>query len=217
MAALENDDPGTASRDDSARSPRRASSETRAHLLAVAAELFYADGIHATGVDALAARAGVAPTTLYRLFGSKDELVAAYVAHCRDRYRATLSAATDPSNGSARERILAVFRAFEEEIGSGACRGCPFLMVLAEYPDPSSPPHQTAVEHKAWLRQLFHELATELAATTPITTPSVLADQLALAAEGVYGSAQALGASGPAAYGLAMAELLIDLACRPTG
>ena len=68
---------------------RRTSAETRDHILEVAERLFYWDGIRATGVDTVAAEAGVAPTTLYRLFASKDDLVAAYVDRCRDRQRST--------------------------------------------------------------------------------------------------------------------------------
>ena len=189
---------------------RRTSEETREHILAVADELFYSDGIHATGIDALAAQAEVAPTTLYRQFASKDELVAAYVERCSERYKAVLGAATSSAAGTARERILAAFDAFAAEIRSGSCRGCPFLMVLAEFPDPESPVHATAAGHKAWLRALFHELVGELASTTELHDPEGLADQLALVAEGVYGSVQALGPEGPAAHGRAAAAALID-------
>lgn len=189
---------------------RRTSEETREHILAVADELFYYDGIRSTGIDMLAARAEVAPTTLYRLFASKDDLVAAYVERCGERYRTALRTATSPDTGTPRERILAVFNAFAAEIGSGSCRGCPFLMVLAEYPDAQSAPHAKAVAHKAWLRALFHELVRELASTTQLRDPEALADRLALVAEGMYGSVQALGPAGPAAHGRASAEALID-------
>ena len=57
----------------------RSSAQTREHVLAVANDLFYWHGIRATGVDRVAAEAGVAPTTLYRLFASKDDLIAAYI------------------------------------------------------------------------------------------------------------------------------------------
>jgi AcrR family transcriptional regulator len=189
---------------------RRTSEETREHILAVADSLFYADGIHATGIDALAARAEVAPTTLYRQFPSKDALVAAYVERCSERYQAALGAATAPGAGTARDRILAAFDAFAAEIRSGSCRGCPFLMVLAEYPDPDSPVHAKAVAHKSWLRALFHELVRELASSTHVLDPEGLADHLALVAEGIYGSVQALGPAGPAAHGRAAAAALID-------
>lgn len=172
--------------------------------------MFYAEGIRSTGVDTVAAKADVAPTTLYRLFASKDALVAAYVERCSQRYKEVLSAATDSSAGTPRERILGVFDAFAVEISSGSCRGCPFLMVLAEYPDPHSPAHAAAVAHKTWLRALFHQLVGELARTTPLQAPAALADGLALVAEGVYGSVQALGPSGPAAHGRALAEALLN-------
>ncbi len=192
--------------------PRRSAAQTREHVLAVAAELFYRDGIRATGVDVVAARAEVAPTTLYRLFASKDDLVAAYVERCSAAYRERLSAASAPTAGTARERIMAVVDAFVEEGLSDACRGCPFLMVLAEFPDHRSPAHMQAVAHKTWLRALFHELVHELAREVPVSDPTGVADQLALVAEGIYGSVQALGASGPARRGRDCARALIDLA-----
>lgn len=191
---------------------RRSGEETREHVLAIAQQLFHFEGIRATGIDTVAERAGVAPPTLYRLFTSKDGLVSAYVERCSHHYRTVLSAATAPCAGGPREQILAVFAAFDDEVRSGARRGCPFLMVLAEYPDPRHPAHIKAIAHKAWLRGLFHQLARQLAEVEPVRDHQVLAEQLALVAEGVYGSLQALGPGGPAAHGRACAQALIDAA-----
>ena len=192
--------------------PRRGSAATREHILAVAADLFYWEGVHATGVDTVAAKADVAPTTLYRLFASKDALVAAYVERCSAAYRERLTAASAPSAGTPRARILAVFDVFAAEALSDACRGCPFVMVLAEFPDAEHPAHQGAVAHKAWVRDLLLELVRELAQDTPVADPAALADELALLAEGVYGSVQSLGATGPARLGRTCAEILLDVA-----
>jgi len=112
---------------------RRSSAQTRDHILQVAGDLFYWEGIRATGIDRVASQADVAPTTLYRLFASKDDLVAGYVERCSMRYRALLSAASSAAAGTPRDRILAVIDAFEDEVVADACRGCPFLMVLAEF------------------------------------------------------------------------------------
>ncbi|HEY3262851.1 MAG TPA: helix-turn-helix domain-containing protein, partial [Pseudonocardiaceae bacterium] len=49
----------------------------RERILAAATRLFYEEGILATGVDRVIAEAGVAPMTVYRHFGGKDELVTA--------------------------------------------------------------------------------------------------------------------------------------------
>src|SRR5579875_1136154 len=86
--------------------PHRSAARTREHVLAVAGQAFYADGIHATGIDAIASRAGVATMTLYRVFASKDDLVAAYVEDSGKRYRALLELAAAPHARTPRERIL---------------------------------------------------------------------------------------------------------------
>jgi AcrR family transcriptional regulator len=158
----------------------------------------------------VASQADVAPTTLYRLFASKDDLVAAYVERCSMRYRALLSAASSPAAGSPRDRILAVIDAFEDEVVSDACRGCPFLMVIAEFPEPQSAPHVNAVAHKVWLRELFLGLVHELASSTGLSDSAPLADRLMLVSEGIYGSVQSLGPTGPARQGRVIAELLLD-------
>lgn len=194
------------------RRPRRVSGQTREHVLTVAGELFYRDGVRATGVDTVAARAGVAPPTLYRLFGTKDDLVAAYVERCSAAYRDKLSAACAESAGTVRERIRNVFDAFARDAATESCRGCPFLLVLAEYPDPGSPAHVQAVAHKTWVRSLLQSLVDELGKERKIADPARLAEQLTLVAEGIYGAAQALGVDGPAAQGPACADALIDAA-----
>lgn len=193
---------------------RRTSTETREHILSVAAKLFYAEGIRATGVDTVASQAEVAPTTLYRLFDSKDDLVAAYVERCSSRYKAVLATAMSSAAPSPPAKILSIIDAFADDVQSPACRGCPFLMVLAEYPDPNSAAHAKAVAHKAWLRDLFHELVGEFALTTQLRDAESLAEGLVLLAEGMYGSVQALGPSGPVTYGRSCAEALIDAAQR---
>jgi hypothetical protein len=126
------------------------------------------------------------------------------------RYRALLSAASSPTVGTPRDRILAVIDAFEDEVLSDACRGCPFLMVLAEFPDPQRAVHVNAVAHKAWLRELFLGLVNELALSTGLSDSEPLADRLMLVSEGIYGSAQSLGPTGPAKLGRVIAELLLD-------
>jgi AcrR family transcriptional regulator len=189
---------------------RRSSAQTRDHILQVAGDLFYWEGIRATGIDRVASQADVAPTTLYRLFASKDDLVAAYVERCSMKYRALLSAASSLAAGTPRDRILAVIDAFEDEVLSGACRGCPFLMVIAEFPDPQSAAHVNAVAHKAWLRELFLVLVDELALSTGLSDSALLADRLMIVSEGIYGSVQSLGPSGPAKQGRVIAELLLD-------
>ena len=127
--------------------PRRSSAETRQLVLDAAENLFYWHGITATGVDAIAAEAGIAPTTLYRLFRSKDQLVAAYVDRYAGGYRGWIESLTADPQRPARDRILALFDALVAVTGPENFRGCPFLMVLAEYPDQHAVRRDSSVFH----------------------------------------------------------------------
>jgi AcrR family transcriptional regulator len=191
---------------------RRTAAETREHVLAVTQRLFYWQGIRATGVDRIAAEAGVAPTTLYRLFASKDDLVAAYVKANAAGYKEWVTEMTRPELGTPRERILLLFDALGEQVQPERCRGCPFLMTLAEFPDPTHPAREIAIATKAWVRDRLRKLTDELSADTTVADPVALGDRLAVVMEGVYASVQALGADGPALQARVVAEILIDAA-----
>src|ERR1035437_2914909 len=120
-------------------SKRRTAAETREHVLAVAQRLFYWHGIRATGVDKIAAEAGVAPTTLYRLFASKDDLVAAYVEGNAGPYKHWVTEITRPELGTPRERILSLFDALGEQVQPERCRGCPLPHDPGRVPRPGAP------------------------------------------------------------------------------
>src|SRR3954449_7344012 len=111
---------------------RRTAAQTREHVLAVAHELFFRHGIPRPGVDAIAAAAGVAPTTLYRLFASKDDLIAAYIERADRLYQEWFTGVVEAAGADPRARILALFDALAEQVQPHQCRGCPFLMALAE-------------------------------------------------------------------------------------
>ncbi|MFI5908067.1 TetR/AcrR family transcriptional regulator [Dactylosporangium sp. NPDC051541] len=179
---------------------RRTGAETREHVLSVAHELFYRDGIHATGIDTVAAAAGVAPTTLYRQFTSKDELVGAYVERADQATRADLEAAI-ASAPTPRAAVLALFDAQILAMRQRGYRGCVCQMTLAEYPG-----HRAAVTAKAWMRDRLRALLRSAAATDA----DVLADRLLLLHEGAIAATPSLGADGPAAQLRPLVELLLD-------
>jgi hypothetical protein len=101
-----------------------------------------------------------------------------------------------------------VFDALTKQVQPGQCRGCPFLMALAEFPDPAHPAHRAAVAVKHWVRTRLGELAAGLGPAAA-GDREALADQLALVMEGVYASVQALGVGGPARRARAFAEALL--------
>jgi AcrR family transcriptional regulator len=174
-------------------------------VLAVAHELFYWQGIRAVGVDRLAAEASIAPTTLYRLFASKDDLIAAYVDRAHEAYREWFRAALDRGGDDPRKRVLALFDEQNAMLQPDVCRGCPFLMVLTEFPDEKLASHKQAVRLKQWVHDQFATLAKDL------TTDDAdrLATHLTLIFEGAYASVQALGIKGPANHARSLVETLI--------
>ena len=127
----------------------------RTRLLNTATSLFYAEGVHAVGIDRIIAEAGVAKATFYHHFPAKDELVRAYLNEQSQQQRAT--AARLPE-AAPRDMLLAIFDNVGE-LGRGpAYRGCPFVNAAAEYPDPAHPVRQAIAEHRRWFRELLRDL-----------------------------------------------------------
>lgn len=192
----------------------RSAAETRSHVLRVAGNLFYLRGIRATGVDLIAAEAGVAPTTLYRLFASKDDLVGAYVERADLDFRGRFTAAVEEAGPDPRDQILAVFDMVFAEVSTATFRGCKFLMSLAEFPEPDLPAHHNAVVAKSWTKVRIRELTDQLG----VEDPDALADHLMLVFEGLHASGQSFGPDGPAKRGRGLAERLLAAAApRSTG
>ena len=77
----------------------------RERLLAASNELFYRNGVHSTGIDAVIEKAGVAKGSLYYIFGGKDELVAAYLRGRLQAWRQSVEAA-QAGAGNARFEVL---------------------------------------------------------------------------------------------------------------
>src|SRR3954451_16855945 len=117
--------------------PRTARGDAAAKVLATAYRLFYSRGIHAVGVDTVAAESGVTKTALYGNFGSKDQLVTAYLRERDRRWQQQIDRIT-AAHRSPRARVLAVFDAYDAWQSQDGFRGCAFLNAAAEYPDPDS-------------------------------------------------------------------------------
>jgi AcrR family transcriptional regulator len=192
---------------------RRSSAETREHVLDVADGLFSHQGIHATGVDQVASTAAVAPTTLYRLFGSKDDLIEAYVARVDDRSRVWFDAATAAAGDDARAQMIAVVAGLCDQVVQTEYQGCGCIKAVAEYPQADDGVHQRAAGAKSWVRQRFVELASAFVAQSGRRIdPAALADELTLVFEGVHATAMTLGGRGPAQRAAQLAERIIDTA-----
>ncbi|MDX3114768.1 TetR/AcrR family transcriptional regulator [Streptomyces scabiei] len=155
-----------------------AKSSPRERLLEAAAALTYREGV-GIGVDALCKAAGVSKRSMYQLFESKDELLAASLSERASAYVATLLPAADDGR-APRDRILHVFEQVESEAGAPEFRGCRYLAVQIELKEPSHPASRVARQVKADLTAFFRSEAEQGGAGDP----DLLARQLSLVFDG---------------------------------
>lgn len=148
-----------------APAPVKHGSSARERLLAAANELFYAEGVQTVGIDRIIERAGVAKASLYNLFGSKEELVAAYLASRHDRTTSRLTEAIE-SVDDPRQKILAVFDAQAQMYQQPDFHGCAFIAASTEAPSGGLVEH-AADEFRAWMRAMFTDLAEQAGAPDP--------------------------------------------------
>jgi AcrR family transcriptional regulator len=155
----------------------------RERLLAASDELFYRDGVHSTGIDAIIEKAGVAKGSLYYIFGGKDELVAAYLRGRHDAWRQRIEA-RQAGIDDPEQKILAVFDAIADYVSLAEFCGCPFMNATAEAPVGES--QQLAnKEYRDWVRQSF----LELAADTGVGDSKALAEALIVLYDGALATA----------------------------
>jgi AcrR family transcriptional regulator len=177
----------------------------RERLIETAIRLFAESGVRATGIDRILAEAGVAKMSLYKHFRSKDELVLGALRRKDELFRETFVAMVG-SRTDPRARLLGVFDALERWFRRPDFRGCLFLNVASEHPDPDCPVRRAVAEHKAWVRARLLELARD----TGTPDPDTLAERLMLLFEGAIARAYVTGDPGVARQARAAAEAWLD-------
>lgn len=150
----------------------------RERLLEAAAALTYREGVN-IGIDALCKAAGVSKRSMYQLFASKDELLAASLERRAASYVAALLPATD-AGLAPRERITHVFDQVAMQAADPAFRGCPYLSAEIELKDSDHPASRVARQVKADLTAYFRAEAAQGGASDP----DLLARQLTLVFDG---------------------------------
>ncbi|MFX5598568.1 TetR/AcrR family transcriptional regulator [Acinetobacter baumannii] len=185
----------------------------RQKILDAAATLFYNDGITATGINTVTAKADVAKMSLYNNFSSKGELVDAYIAarhqEWLDLYQKRLE-----KTKTAKEAILAVFDAYQDHAEFAyekGFRGCGLLNAAAEFPANSS--GRNAVrQHKEQVEAIVAQHLNHLLKDSPRV--SYIASQLAFLLEGSMARAGLEGSSRQLQLARQMAEDILDRECQ---
>ena len=178
----------------------------RDHLLAVAQRMFCDQGFHAVSVDAILDEAEVARMTLYKNFGSKEDLIIATLKREDRTFRQWLAGSVEARTSRPEERILSIFAALQERFAAEGYYGCAFIRASIEYPDPAHPIHRAAREHKEMIRSYLRALATEVAPGDAV----MLSEQLYLLFEGAITASQLHNEPWPAEYARKAAAKLIE-------
>jgi AcrR family transcriptional regulator len=150
----------------------------RERLLAAADELFYANGINTVGIDRVIEHAGVAKASLYDSFGSKEELIRAYLQARSTARQARINERIARYETPA-DRILSVFDLLAEVVAEPGYRGCAFVRAEADA-NSSEVVKGVCRQSRGFVRERLKELARDGGAADP----ELLAGQLVLLYDG---------------------------------
>lgn len=178
----------------------------RERILAAARDLFYRHGIRAVGVDSIAEAAATNKMTLYRHFGSKDDLVATYIGELAKEGDALWEALAREHPGDPQAQIDGWLDYVEEVVCSRADRGCAIANAAVELRDMEHPARQIIDDYKTRKRERLVTLFRE----ANYSEPERLADETFLLFEGARISIQCCSApTGPASRLVSMLRSLV--------
>ncbi|MFM0630441.1 TetR/AcrR family transcriptional regulator [Paraburkholderia xenovorans] len=162
--------------------PPKGEVSARERILATASDLFYREGIRAIGVDTVVEQSGVSKTSLYRVFDSKDALISAFAAEKDRLFWAWWDDVEKKHAKDPRALLDALLSGIAKRIAHPAFRGCPFLNLVAEFPDDSHPGRVIARDNKDEMRARLATIAVRLG----VDDPNRSASQIALLINGAY-------------------------------
>lgn len=179
----------------------------RQRILAAARALFYKHGIRAVGVELIAEAAQTNKMTLYRHFGSKDDLIAAYMQEVADEADARWAEIETAHSGDQAAQLEAWLQDVEQILNDLGDRGCAMANAAVELQSDGHPALRIVEDYKARKR---HRLVTMLAGAG-YDKPDLVADEIFLLFEGARISRQCYSGPGcPSARLIEMLRALLD-------
>jgi AcrR family transcriptional regulator len=191
---------------DPAPEARVSEPSARGKILATASDLFYREGIRAVGVDTIVEKSGVAKTSLYRWFPSKDALVAAFLEDQNQRFWQWWDKVVARHPGAPRDQLRALLAGMMKRLAHPQYRGCPFMNTTVEFAQEQHPGRVVARANRDEMRRRLRDLVAAIG----VRDPARLSDQLSLLISGAYATAQMLGDAGSQHELIGAADALID-------
>ncbi len=182
--------------------------DVRQRILDTASTLFYERGVRAVGVDLVVDASGVAKTSLYRHFRTKDDLIVAFLEREDVQFWAQWDDVSARHADDAAAEIEAHMRWIGKRLARSNYRGCPQINVAAEFAEAGHPARAVSRAHMQAMRRRLTELARRLGAARP----GELAAQLGVLVNGAFVSASMLTPDEATRVLLASARALIAAA-----
>lgn len=154
--------------------------EKREHLVTIATDLFNKFGYRAVGIDQVIAESGVAKTTLYRHFPSKEDLIVAVLKGIDEEFRSAMRGYVDEHTRKGENKLLVTFDYLTSWFADDTFYGCPFINAAGEYGDRNSAVFNAAILHKRLMVAYFEELAR----ADDLDQPQKVAEEINLLHEG---------------------------------
>lgn len=176
----------------------------RDRILSAARGLFRKHGIRRVGVDAIVEVADTNKMTLYRHFGSKDDLIVECLREIAEEANAAWARLDTDYPGDAVAKLKAWLRQ-GGTFGGPDGRGCSIANAAVELAGENKPAREFIARFKHDQRDRLAKLCRDAGAATPDT----LADTLSLMLEGARVSRQTMGSGGLSSNFVASAEAVI--------
>jgi AcrR family transcriptional regulator len=183
--------------------------DARQRILDAASELFYQNGIRATGINTIISHSGVAKATFFHRFPAKEDLVIAWLQQPASRWFDRIRTELDAKKESPASRLLTFFDLLGEWFAQDDFRGCAFQNAAAETPEAGHPVRQATHDYTVEIKDYLKRTANAAGLSHPVR----IAEQLHLLAQGAI--ATAVATRSPDAAKLARAAAKRILAPRP--
>lgn len=158
--------------------------DTAARILETASRLFYAHGVRAVGVEWIVAESGVAKTSLYRHFKTKDDLVAAFLEREDQEFWTQWDERIHACGNDPMRELTALLDWIGQRVSRKGYRGCPQINVSAEFSDPDHPTRKIRARHKAEMFERLRAIVNRI----DVRQPDDATHQLALLIDGAFTS-----------------------------
>jgi AcrR family transcriptional regulator len=185
--------------------------DARERILNAASELFYQNGIRATGINMIISHSGVAKATFFHHFPAKDDLVIAWLQRPVSRWFDRIRAALDGEAESPASRLLTFFDLLGEWFAQDDFRGCAFQNAAAETPEAAHPIRQATEDYALEIQRYLRQTAKDAG----FSHSARIAEELHLLTQGAIATAVVTRSPDAARVAHAAAKRILTLPERP--